>query len=420
MRPRLTAALLALGLLLCSAPAPGQDAGEKKADMQALARAQAGFAADLYARISRSPGNLFLSPYSVSTALAMTHAGAKGETAAEMARVLRFPFRGEKLHRVQGALVHSLNHRTRERRWRDDPDAGKKAFELVTANRLWPQKGYPFEDAFLALTGRRYGAQAQPLDYRSDAEAARKTINAWVEKQTRDKIQDLIGPGQLTADVRMVLTNAIYFKAAWAEPFQERATRPAAFRLDAERTVQVPFLHRTGTYPTAETETYRAVALPYTGGELLFVAVAPREPDGLPAVEALLDQDFFASLLESLEHRRLALALPKFRVKFRCELSGHLRAMGMERAFSYPGADFTGISPTGELFLSRVIHQSFVDVNEAGTEAAAATAVVMRAGSAPREPQPFALDRPFLFCLLDSRTGSVLFLGRVADPSSND
>lgn len=218
--------------------------------------------------------------------------------------------------------------------------------------------------------------------------------------------------------MRLVLTNAIYFKAAWDEPFQERNTKSAPFHLASGRTVDVPTMHRTDSLRRVEEVTFWAVELPYRRGELSMVCVVPKQVDGLPAVEASLSAARVKSILGSMKKEWLSLALPKFKYSARFVLNDVLIGMGMKQAFSFPGADFTGMSATRELYIGFVIHQAFVDVHEQGTEAAAATAVGMRAGGMPPPPKPALIDRPFMFLIRDRVTGSVLFVGRVTDPTA--
>ncbi|MCU0722107.1 MAG: serpin family protein [Planctomycetes bacterium] len=405
----------AFALLACAFPAA---AGEPPdADRDAAVAGNNAFACDLYARLKGSEGDLFFSPFSISTALAMTFAGAKGKTAEEMAKVLRFTLPPERLHPAMGKLVARQEGPAMEKRWDEDPDAGRKTYELVSANSLWLQKGYPFQAAFFEATEKHYGAGKNEVDFAKATEAARKAINGWVEQKTRDRIKDLIGEGRLSSATRLVLVNAIYFKSPWDEAFWKQATRPAPFRLASGEEVQVPTMFRTDHYPAMETETFRALALPYARGELSMLVLVPKAADGLPALEGLLGAEALEGWVKALETRRLKVGLPKFRTECAFELSPELQAMGMKDAFDYPAADFTGISPTKELFIGLVIHKAFVDVNEEGTEAAAATAIAMKAGGPPpREPPAFVVDRPFLFLIRDNKTGSILFLGRITDP----
>ena len=368
------------------------------------------FAFDLYGRLKGGEGNLFLSPYSISTALAMTYAGARGETAEQMAEVLRLPASGEAVHGAYGALQSDLNA------------AGEGgAFELVVANRLWGQKGYAFLPDFLALLEARYGAGLEQLDFARATEAARKTINSWIEKQTRDKIKELLKPGVLDAMTRLVLTNAIYFKGKWAEEFDKKLTRDEDFFPAPEKKVTAPLMHRTAKFGYFEGDGLQALELPYQGDRLAMVVLLPKRnvppgaKDGLAALEASLSAEKVADWLGKLHRREVRVALPRFKTTAEFSLRDTLVAMGMTDAFGR--ADFSGMTGTRDLFISAVIHKAFVDVNEEGTEAAAATAVVIRPLNGGGSPPAFRADHPFLFLIRDTKTGAILFLGRILDPT---
>ena len=381
---------------------PPQDAAP--ADQVQVAEGCNRFAFDLYARLKGAEGNLFLSPYSISTALAMTYAGARGETADQMAKVLCLPASGEAVHGAYGALQKDLNA------------AGEGgAFELVVANRLWGQKGFAFLPDFLALLEARYGAGLEPLDFAAATEAARQTINAWIEKQTRDKIKDLIKPGVLDAATRLVLTNAIYFKGKWAEEFDKKATQDEDFFLAPEKKVTAPLMHRTADFGYFEGDDLQALELPYQGDRLSMVVLLPKAKDGLGALEAALSADKVSEWVSKLSRREVRVALPRFKTTAEFSLGDTLVAMGMTDAFG-GDADFSGMTGAKDLFISAVVHKAFVDVNEEGTEAAAATAVVVRALNGGGPPE-FRADHPFLFLIRDTKTGAILFLGRIADPT---
>ncbi len=390
---------------------------EEDPGVSAIAKGNNEFAVDLYRRLGAKDGNLFLSPYSVTSALAMCWAGARGNTEAEMAKALRFSLPQERLHDAMGALTADLNGRVHEGRWDQDPDKGRKPFELTVANALWSQKGYPFRKNYRDLVGKAYGAGLTELDFSADAEGARRTINGWVEGRTNRRIKDLIARGMLTPDARLVLTNAIYFKAAWAEAFRPEDTKEEEFRVAGGAAVKVPMMRRTDHFRYLDGDGFQAVELPYLGGELTMVALVPKAADGLAALEAKLTAADLDAWIAKMEHARIRLGMPRFRTECTFQLAPELRAMGMKDAFVYPAADFTGMSETKELYIGLVIHKSFVDVDEKGTEAAAATAVVMLAGAArPSEPIPLTIDRPFLFLIRDAKTGAILFLGRILDP----
>jgi serpin B len=391
-------ALCCLALLCLLLPGTPALTGEPTAP--ALVEGNTAFALDLYGALRAEPGNLFLSPFSISTALAMTSAGARGETAAEMARVLHLPA-GEATHEALGRLLAG---------------GKKRACELVVANALWGQQGYPFGEAFLALTRRCYGAGLTALDFQEDPDAARQVINAWVAKETRDKIRDLLPEGSLDEDVRLVLTNAIYFKARWLETFSKSATAPAPFHLGTVQQAAVPTMHLKERFGYADAGPCHLVRLLYEGQDASMVIIVPKAIDGLAAVEAALTPAALASWLGALAPQQVDLALPKFRITQTIQLAKTLKALGMTRAFTPGGADFTGIAEGEDLFVDAVIHKAFVAVDEEGTEAAAATAVSVKLTSAPPQAIVLAVDRPFLFLVRDERTGSILFIGRVVDP----
>jgi serpin B len=369
------------------------------------------FAVDLYARLSREKtGNLFLSPYSISSALTMTYAGAAGETQQQMADVLHLRLPEQQLHAAQAALTQALQN--------DDKQRG---FEVRIANRLWGQQDYGFLPEFLQTTERFYGAPLETVDFERQTEQARKTINAWVEKQTNDKIKDLLQPGVLDAMTRLVLTNAIYFNGTWENEFNPKATKDLPFHLSADRKAEVPTMFRRGKYPYREFEDLQVLELPYGKKELSMLVFLPKAVDGLPALEKRLTADALQMWSTGLQMREARVYLPRFRMTSEFSLADVLKTMGMPLPFDPNNADFSRMSTKEDLYVSAVIHKAFVDVNEKGTEAAAATGVAIGVTSAPLDPPPiveFRADRPFLFLIRDNRTKSVLFLGRVVDPKS--
>jgi serpin B len=396
----LAISLVALGI--------GPGIGDKP--MTDVVRGNNAFALDLYGKVRGQPGNAFLSPYSISTALAMTYAGARGETADQMARVLHLGGDPEATHRGFEDLMRSLDGDGKE-------DAAKRGYRLDVANRLWGKDQFHFLPEFIELTRIRYGAGLERIDFaRSDA--AIRAINDWIAKKTQDKIQDLLHPGDVGSQTRLVLTNAIYFKGSWADPFSKGLTRDEPFHTSATASAPVPTMHRQAKFRYFEGDGLKALELPYGPGDLAMDVLLPDAVDGLPALEARLAPDALDRWLGGLGEREVVVALPKFTMTSRFELGEILKTMGMPRAFTPGQADFSGIATEEELAISAVIHQAFVDVNEEGTEAAAATAVTIRAMKAivPRKPDSFRADHPFLFLIRDVRSGSLLFLGRVANP----
>ncbi len=405
------AGVRALAFLACAAitmATPGAHAASN--DAGTVVQGLNAFAGALYEQLRARPGNLFFSPESIATALAMTMSGARGDTEAEMAAVLRLTLPPDRLHPALGVLLRERNAQ------HDD-------YQLTEADALWGQAGYPFRADFLAPLKNDYGAGLTPLDFKSDAEAARQTINRWVAQKTADKIVDLIAPGVLTADTRLVLTNAIYFKAGWAVPFVTAATKDEEFHASATRSVTAPAMHLTGNFKYLDGGSFQALELPYLGYDLSMVVFLPKEPDGLAGFEQVPLDRLLPQWFGGLSfYPRVVVTLPKFAIRATASLEPVLRAMGMKRAFS-AGADFSGMSGGKDFSLSAVVHQAFVTIDENGTEAAAATALPMATTSArmPSEPPPpivFRADHPFMFLIRENRSGAVLFMGRVADPSA--
>jgi serpin B len=364
------------------------------------------FAFDLYAKVRDQNGNLFFSPASISTALAMTYAGAKGSTADEMAKVMYFTVGQEKLHPAFAALIKEMNG--------SETDPAKRGYQLSVANALWGQAGYPWKEGFLKVTKENYGAGLSEVNFGA-SEEARKIINTWVEKETREKIKDLIPSGVLTVDTRLVLTNAIYFKGDWAAQFKKEATRDQKFFVDAEKNVNVPMMHRTGEYRLCENNDLQVLDLPYKGKELSMLVLLPRKVTGIGDLEKNLSAAKLDEYVKNLRtEKEVNVTLPKFKIEQNLPLTKVLQDMGMKQAFNID-ADFTGMADKEKLWISDVLHKAFVDVNEEGTEAAAATAVAVRTLSARVTPT-FRADHPFMFVLRDNRSGSILFMGRLSSP----
>jgi serpin B len=378
------------------------------ADMQIAADGGNQFACDLYGKLRDKDGNLFFSPYSIHTALAMTAAGARGTTRDQMVRVLHLPA-DEAKALATGDLGRFYTTRS-------------APYTLTTANALWGQKGYPWRPEFLATLKERFGAGAQEADFATQPEVERTRINRWVEEKTQDRIKNLLQAGQINELTRLVLTNAIYFKGAWTEEFKPANTQEAPFRLATGGTVPVPLMHRKGRYAYTEGEGFQAVAMPYKGDDLAMIVVLPREPGGLPAVEKQLTAENLARWIAKMTQEEVQLSLPRFRSSHRFEPDHELRVLGMIDAYDPAKADFSGMVDTAareRLSVSKVVHQSFVDVNEEGTEAAAATAVVLNAPSpVPPPPKVFRADRPFVYLIRDTRHGTILFLGRLTNPKA--
>lgn len=398
-------------------------------DFQSAASATNSLGLDLYRKLATGEGNLCLSPYSIESALAMTLAGADGETRTEMARALHLSATDEGVNSSFSALQKSLEamavstaqNGTESKRF----GGSSEPITLTIANRLFAQKDYDFREKFLAIVKTNFGAPMELLDFAHDAPAATKHINDWVAEQTRQRIRDLIPPNALDETTRMVLTNALYLKAPWADPFEKEATEPQPFQLKDGQPIEVPMMHQhSHAFGYAKKSDYTAVSLPYSGGDLRFVVLLPDATNGLSKLEAKLTSEMLAECTK-LSTADINLSFPKFKMEPpTTALKAELEALGMKSAFDDPAgsANFDRLArrrPNEYLYLSKVFHKTFIAVDEKGTEAAAATAaVVMQATSAmqPSEPIEVKVDRPFLYAIQQSSTGVCLFLGRVTDP----
>lgn len=380
-----------------------------------LAQAVAGntaFAVDLYQAIRTEPGNLFFSPHSISTALAMTYAGAEGSTETQMKDTLHFGVAEPALHAAFNKLDLALSSRGENAEATDG-----KAFRLRITNAIWGQKDYTFLPTFLDALAENYGAGLRVLDFQNAAESARQTINGWVEDETEGKIKDLLPERSIRNSTRLVLTNAIYFNAAWRDPFPEDATQPGTFHLVDGGQVSVPMMKQDSrVYRYDAGDGYQAVELPYDGNELSMVVMVPDEGT-FGDFEAAWNTDKISAVLDRLGGAEVTLTMPKFRFEFPLGLKEVLMGMGMADAFEGLSADFSGINGRRDLYISDVLHKAFVAVDEKGTEAAAATAVIVGEVSLPPGPFTVVLDRPFLFLIRDLQTGAILFVGRVVNPA---
>ncbi len=367
------------------------------------------FALDLYRLLARQPGNLFYSPYSISLALAMTYAGARGETEQQMAQALRFNLPQADLHPAFNALDQRLRPLDAK-----PAEGEEQPFQLNIANSLWGQQDFEFLAEFLDTLAANYGAGMYRVDY-SQPEDARLRINAWVEDQTRDKIKDLIQPGMLNPLTRLVLANAIYFKGAWVNPFDKDATRAAEFTLLDGSPVSVEMMSQWKDMSYLRGEDFAAVDLAYKDSTISMLVIVPDEGKFMD-VEAGLTPAQLESIRGGLGMASVKLSMPKFQFESSFGLSQALQELGMPAAFDRALADFSGMTGKPNLFISNVVHKAYVDVNEEGTEAAAATAVIMELKAMPLEEADLTIDRPFLFLIQDRSSGTVLFAGRVVDP----
>jgi serpin B len=374
-------------------------------DTGPLVKGNTAFALDLYRNLREREGNLFLSPYSISTALAMTYAGARGDTEQQMATVLNFTRDHKQLHPPFTELQAQLNK---------EQSNGK--IELSVANALWAEKNYSFLENFIDMTNKNYGAPLSRVDFKNNPEQARTRINEWVEQKTNDKIKDLIKPGVINALTRLVLTNAIYFRGNWTRQFKESATKENKFWIAPDKAIMVPLMTQEDDFAYGENENMQILELPYVGNSLSMIILLPKTIDGLSELETTLTVENLTLWTGLLSTREIRIYLPKCKMTSAFSLKQTLSAMGMPDVFT-PKADFSGMTGNKDLFISAVIHKAFVDIHEEGTEAAAATAVTMRMTAMRTPPSEFRADHPFLFLIRHNPSGSILFLGRVTDPT---
>jgi serpin B len=392
------------------------------------AKATNGLAVDLHRKLATHNENLCISPYSIESALAMTFAGADGDTRAEMARVLHFASDSSNIAPSFASLQHSLEEMSVK-----TADLAKKSKEfggptepitLTIANRLFAQKGYDFRQDFLSLVKQNYGAAFEPIDFTVNPAAAAQHINKWVADQTRDKIRDLIPENALNKLTRLVLANALYLKAAWADAFSAKTTQPESFHVRGGAPTNVPMMRKTARFGYVKRQGFSAVSVPYVGDDLQFLVLLPDEVNGLRAVESKLTADILIECAK-LEAQDIDLHLPKFKLEPpTIALAETLQALGMKSAFDIPqgSANFDKMAPrkpNDYLYISNVFHKTFIAVDEKGTEAAAATAVVMMRATAMARPKPpleVKVDRPFIYAIQHVPSGLCLFLGRVTDP----
>ncbi len=384
-----------------SAPAPDQPSEAT------VVTGNTEFAFGLYRRLAGQEGNLALSPYSLSVALAMTYAGARGKTAKQLAYATHLAHPPGQLHQRFSTLQADLK--------------GVDSVTLHIANALWPSDAYPFKADYLSLLKETYQSPITPLDYEQDFRRGRRVINRWVGKQTKGKITNLIEPGVLDTLTKLVLTNAIYFTGNWAVPFDKKLTKRLPFHLSEQQTVKVPMMADKRRLKFYEDHEVQLVELPYEGERLAMVLMLPKKGNTLAKLEQSLNGDLWASWAGSLNPLQVQLMLPRFEISSAFKLEEQLKKMGVLDAFDRARADFSGMAERavlekqGNLYISAVIHKAFTKVNEKGTTAAAASAVVMETYSAPAE---FRADRPFLFVIRDTKTGTVLFIGRVSNPKN--
>jgi serpin B len=385
-----------------------------KGDLTTLVSGNSAFALELYQAFREREGNLFYSPYSISLALAMTYAGARGETAQQMADTLHFALSQERLHPVFNSLDLELSQRGQSAK-------GKRGreFKLNIVNDIWGQKDHEFLPEFLDTLAENYGAGLRVVDFKGAPEEACITINEWVSDQTEGRIKDLVPLELILAPPRprLVLTNAIYFDVAWQYAFNKDRTKDGLFYLLDGNAVTVPMMRQTRTFGYAEGDGYQAVELLYDGGELSMVILLPQAGQ-FEILEGSLDAQQASAILGKLERQEVRLTMPRFEFESSFRLGEALAAMGMPDAFKLMIADFSGITTKEPLFIREVVHKAFISVDEAGTEAAAGTAVIVPPSAPPPGLVEVTVDHPFIFLIRDIETGTILFIGRVVNPSA--
>jgi serpin B len=336
----------------------------------------------------------------------MTYAGARGNTEKQMSDVMHFPSSHKRIH----SLYDNLNAQLKKVHENGD-------VELNIANALWAQKGYNIMPEFTKLTSKYYDAAFEQLDFKSNAEAAKGRINSWTAEQTKDGIQNIIPSGIIDAFTRLILTNAIYFKGNWASKFKKRLTTDQPFWTSSDSSIQTPMMHQTEEFNYAENDIVQIVELPYTGNDLSMIILLPKEADRIRHLENSLTIEKLNTWTSDLGRREVDIYLPKFKMDWQLDVASTLTKLGMIDAFKYGPADFSGIDGSRELYISAVLHKAYVDVNEEGTEAAAATAVVMTLGGGHVPPIIFRADHPFIFLIRENFSGRILFIGRLVNPT---
>ena len=385
------------------------------ADATALANGNSAFALDLYQQLIKADGNVFYSPYSISEVLAMTYGGARGDTAAQMAATLHYQLPQDKLHPAFNSVDIALASRSNGKEGKD-----AKGFRLNVADAIWGQKEFKFVQSYLDLLAQNYGAGLHVLDFAKAPESCRQTINNWVSDRTENKINDLLAPGSVSPMTRLVLTNAIYFNAAWASKFDKNSTRDGQFHLSDGSTVTVPMISQEHNFNYTEGSGYQAIELPYDGNQLSMVALLPAAGQ-FSQFESSLTSQQINNIIDKMQDSKVDLTMPKFTIESSFDLVSELGALGITDAFSPAKADFSGMDGAKDLFIGDVVHKAYVSADESGTEAAAASAVIMMAGAAPGEnvkPINMTIDWPFIFLIRDIPTGTVLFIGRVMNPAT--
>jgi len=370
-----------------------------------IAQANNEFAFDLYSRLDSQSGNIFFSPYSLTSALTMTFEGARGPTSDEMRMALYLPSDEVDWRTDLTSFIQRIN-------------SPNKDYALSVANALWVQKAYPFKEDYLNLVKNTYFAEARNLNFAADPEGSRGTINGWVSDHTNNRINDLLPNGSITPNTRFVLTNAVYFKGKWETPFKIENTKFGAFWLTPDQSVQTNMMSLAGeSFLYAENDQAQVLQLPYQGNDLSMLIILPRSKN-LIGLEKSLTFEMLKQWRDESISQNVDVIFPKFKFDANYQMKDILTGMGINLAFDDKKADFSGMTGNKDLYIDQVYHKAWIEVNEEGTEAAAATAVVMSLGMAYNPPQPkeFRADHPFIFMIQDNKTGHILFMGRVSDP----
>lgn len=406
-----------------AAPAAASATTKPNDDVTKLAADNNGFGLTLYRQLAKDEkGNMFFSPLSIETALAMTKEGARGDTAAQMTKTLHLSMPAEKLSPAFAAMMTDLNG-----------DGKKRPYQLSIANALWGKNDFDFSEEYLKLVKDNYDGHCVHVDFKANAEASRLAINKWVEGKTNDKIKELLQPGTVNSLTRLVLTNAVYFLGTWEKQFDKTLTQDGEFTTLAGEKITTPMMHQTARFDYAEFGQFQALKMPYRGGDLSMVILLPNKADNLDDLERMLAAAFrgnstgdISRIIAGMQSHLVEVSMPKFQSTSQFVLNKPLEAMGMKDAFDSAKADFSGMMnemmkdgriPEGRLYVSGVIHKAFVDVNEEGTEAAAATAVIIVGRGMPPTPKIFNANRPFAYLIRHEETGAILFMGRMANPA---
>lgn len=402
--PIVLVALSALSALALLIPGPSH-CQITATNGEAAAKAVNAFAIDLHGQLRKPEGNIFFSPYSVSVSLAMAYTGARGKTESQMAKALHLSLGQPKTNEAFRALNEQVLA------------AGQgKGAELNIANALWAEKSLAFKKEFLESVRSNYLGDLRQVDFMHAPEVARKTINSWVEDQTKNKIKDLLGPGAIATDTKLVITNAIYFKGFWESQFKKNWTKDDPFTLLDGTKITVPMMHQTAAFGYAEKTGLQVLEMGYKGDELAMVVLLPSKDRRFEEFEQSLRVDKLGQWIGNLHKRKVEVYFPKYKMTSEFRLPAVLTKLGMTDAFSMRDADFSGMTRGKDFFIGEVIHKAFVEVNEEGTEATAATGVITYQGAPPRPKPVFRADHPFMFLIWHKPSGCILFMGRVTKP----